>query len=160
MKKKVLAMIVGVAMLATLVTGCGSSGSNAAEPAEEESAEAEAPEEEAAPAEEAEAPAEEEAEAPAETEGGGLKIAILSSPSGVDDGSFNETSYNGILAFIANHPDCTVTPVKEETGDVAACIQTLSDIVADYDVFVCDGFQFAAIGTIARMRFPYGCGSS
>lgn len=86
----------------------------------------------------------------AEESGKGLKIAILSSPSGVDDGSFNETSYNGILAFIANHPDCEVTPVKEETGDVAACIQTLSDIVSDYDVFVCDGFQFAAIKSIAE----------
>ena len=85
----------------------------------------------------------------AESEGPALKIAILSSPSGVDDGSFNETSYNGILSFIETHPECTVTPVKEETGDVAACIQTASDIVADYDVLVCDGFQFAAISGIA-----------
>ena len=85
----------------------------------------------------------------AEESGKALKIAILSSPSGVDDGSFNETSYNGILSFIESHPDCTVTPVKEETGDVAACIQTASDIVADYDVLVCDGFQFAAISGIA-----------
>lgn len=30
----------------------------------------------------------------------GLKIAIVTSPSGVDDGSFNEDNYNGILSFI------------------------------------------------------------
>ncbi len=43
-----------------------------------------------------------------------------------------------------------VTPVKEETGDTAAAMQAVADIVADYDVIVCCGFQFAGIGTIAE----------
>ena len=86
-----------------------------------------------------------EADAPA-----GMKIAIVSSPSGVDDGNFNETNYNGILAFIAEHPEATVTPVREETGDVAAAIQAVADIVADYDAIVCCGFQFAGIATLAE----------
>lgn len=80
----------------------------------------------------------------------GLKIAIVSSPSGVDDGSFNQNNYNGILAFIEQNPTATVTPVKEPTGDVAAAVQAVADIVADYDVIVCCGFQFAGIGTIAE----------
>ena len=80
----------------------------------------------------------------------GLKIAIVSSPSGVDDGSFNENNYNGIQAFIAANPGATVTPVREETGDVAAAVQAVADIVADYDVIVCCGFQFAGIGTLAQ----------
>jgi len=80
----------------------------------------------------------------------GLKIAIVSSPSGVDDGSFNENNYNGILAFINANPGATVTPVREETGDVAAAVQAVADIVADYDVIVCCGFQFAGIGTLAQ----------
>lgn len=79
-----------------------------------------------------------------------LKIAIVSSPSGVDDGSFNQDNYNGILAFIKDHPEATVTPVREESGDVAASIQAVADIVADYDVIVCCGFQFAGIGTLAK----------
>lgn len=84
-------------------------------------------------------------------EGGeGLKIAIVSSPSGVDDGSFNENNYNGILAFIEANEGATVTPVREETGDVAAAVQAVADIVADYDVIVCCGFQFAGIGTLAQ----------
>ena len=84
------------------------------------------------------------------TEGGdGLKIAIVSSPSGVDDGSFNENNYNGILAFIEENEGATVTPVREETGDVAAAVQAVADIVADYDVIVCCGFQFAGIATLA-----------
>ncbi|MCR5357634.1 MAG: BMP family ABC transporter substrate-binding protein [Lachnospiraceae bacterium] len=82
--------------------------------------------------------------------GSGLKIAIVSSPSGVDDGSFNQENYNGILSFIEAHPDSTVTPVQETTGDTAACLKAVSDIVADYDAIVCDGFQFAGIGDIAK----------
>ena len=80
----------------------------------------------------------------------GLKIAIVSSPSGVDDGSFNQNNYEGIQAFIKENPDATVTPVKEETGDTAAAVQAVADIVADYDVIVCCGFQFAGSGTIAE----------
>ena len=83
-------------------------------------------------------------------EAAGLKIAIVSSPSGVDDGSFNENNYNGIQAFIAANPGATVTPVREETGDVAAAVQAVADIVADYDAIVCCGFQFAGIGTLAQ----------
>ena len=80
----------------------------------------------------------------------GLKIAIVSSPSGVDDGSFNENNYNGVLKFIESHPNATVTPVKEETGDTAAAVQAVADIVADYDVIVACGFQFAGITDIAK----------
>lgn len=80
---------------------------------------------------------------------GTLNIAIVSSPSGVDDGSFNQNIYEGILQFIEMSPESKVTPIREETGDVAKCIETVQDIVADYDVVVCCGFQFAGIGDIA-----------
>ncbi len=80
----------------------------------------------------------------------GMKIAIVSSPSGVDDGSFNQNIYNGILAFIEENPGATVTPIKEETGASQAAVQTVADIVADYDVIVCCGFQFSGITSIAQ----------
>ncbi|MCM3638820.1 BMP family ABC transporter substrate-binding protein [Sporosarcina luteola] len=79
----------------------------------------------------------------------GLKIAIVTSPSGVDDGSFNEDNYNGILKFIENNPTATVKSVKEPTGDPAAAVQAVADIVADYDVIVTPGFQFAGVSSIA-----------
>ncbi|OPL08618.1 MAG: hypothetical protein AVO33_10100 [delta proteobacterium ML8_F1] len=79
----------------------------------------------------------------------GLKIAIVTSPSGVDDGSFNEDNYNGILNFIEKHPSASVTPINETTGDVAAAVQAVADVVADYDVIVTPGFQFAGISEIA-----------
>ena len=46
----------------------------------------------------------------------GLKIAIVTSMTGVDDGNFNEDNYNGILNFIKNNPTASVKAIKEETG--------------------------------------------
>lgn len=80
----------------------------------------------------------------------GMKIAIVSSPSGVDDGSFNENIYNGILSFIKENPEVSLTPIREESGDVTAAVQAVADIVADYDVIVCCGYQFAGIGALAK----------
>ncbi len=82
-------------------------------------------------------------------ESAGMKIAIVSSPSGVDDGGFNMNVYGGILAFVQENPDVKVTPVREITGNMALAVQAVADIVADYDVIVCCGFQFAGIGELA-----------
>lgn len=86
----------------------------------------------------------------AESTGDGLKIAIVSSPSGVDDGSFNQDIYNGVLKFSEENEGTTVTPIREESGDTAAAVQAVADVVADYDVIVCCGFQFAGIGNLAQ----------
>ena len=129
--KKLIAALLCACMTATLLAGCGSKTETSEAP--ETTTEAEA-----------------ETETAPEAAEEGLKIAIVSSPSGVDDGNFNQNNYNGILAFIEENPSATVTPVKEETGDVAAAVQAVADIVADYDVIVCCGFQFAGITTIAQ----------
>ena len=81
--------------------------------------------------------------------GDGLKIAIITSPSGVDDGSFNQDNYNGILTFIESNPDASVKAIKEPTGDPAAGVKAVADVVADYDVIITPGFQFAGISAIA-----------
>lgn len=128
MKKKVLSLMLGLTVLAMSLAGCSqNAGQNESSAATESGAGGES----------------------GQTSAEGLKIAIVSSPSGVDDGNFNQNNYNGILKFIESNPDAIVTPVREETGDVAAVLQAVSDIVADYDVIVCCGFQFAGIGSIA-----------
>lgn len=132
--KKLLAILLAGVMTASLVA-CGSA------PAEE----SKAPETQT----ETQTETNTDTDATEEVTGAALKVAIVSSPSGVDDGSFNQDNYNGVLAFIEENPATTVTPVREETGDVAACNQLVADIVADYDVIVCCGFQFAGIGDIA-----------
>lgn len=84
-----------------------------------------------------------------EVAGDGLKIGIVTSPSGVDDGSFNEDNYNGVLKFIESNPSAIVKAVKEPTGDPAAAVIAVSDIVADYDVIITPGFQFAGVSSVA-----------
>ena len=81
---------------------------------------------------------------------GGMKIAIFSSPSDVRDGSFNENNYNGALAFLKDHPDASVTPLQEKTGDVTAALKLVEEVVADYDVLLCCGFQFSGIAETAQ----------
>lgn len=76
-----------------------------------------------------------------------LKIVIVTSGSTVDDGSFNQDNYNGILAFIANHPGSMVTPVQ--SADIADSMNDVESVVADYDVIVLPGFQFADVSQIA-----------
>lgn len=137
--KKFLAMALASVMVFSLAA-CGASDNTAA---------SEAPAESAAAAESS-APAASEAAAEDAAAEEGLKIAIVSSPSGVDDGSFNEDNYNGVLSFIEKHPGATVKTVKEPTGDTAAAVLAVSDIVADYDAIVCCGFQFAGIAQIAQ----------
>ena len=76
--KKLFGIVAGVAVSAALMTGCG--GNNNTAETKENTAET--------------------AAASAENADGDLKIAIVTSPSGVDDGSFNQDNYNGILKFI------------------------------------------------------------
>ncbi len=80
---------------------------------------------------------------PSEAATGGLKIVIVTSPSGVDDGSFNQDNYNGIQDFIDENPGATVTDIREL--DTANSVQAAADVLAEYDVIVTPGFQFAGI---------------
>lgn len=135
MKKRIVSVLLCVSMVAAMTAGCGKKEETQTEKQTETQTE--------------EAKVEENTEDTTKS-GEALKIAIVSSPSGVDDGSFNQNNYEGILKFIESHPDSTVQAVKEETGDTAAALQAVADIVADYDVIVCCGFQFAGIGSIAQ----------
>lgn len=79
-----------------------------------------------------------------------LKIAIVSSPSGVDDGNFNQNNYEGILRFIESHPNATVQAIREESGKPEESVRAVENIVADFDVIVACGFQFSGIGVLAE----------
>ncbi len=140
MQKKLVGVVCSAAMAAALLAGCSG------EPVATEDA-AESTAEETAEETTAEETAEDDAQA---QDGAALNIAIVTALSGVDDGSFNQNNYEGIQAFIAENPDSKVTAVKEETGDTAKCYEAVENIVADYDVIVCCGYQFAGIGPIAE----------
>jgi basic membrane protein A len=89
------------------------------------------------------------ASASAPTSSGGLRVGILTT-SGVDDGSFGQDCYNGILAFQRANPQARVTAVLEP--DMGKVVQAVSDIIADYDVLVLPGFQFAPVGVLAQQN--------
>lgn len=124
MRKKILALLAAVVMV-FFVTACGESGNGVAM-------------------------GKTNGVVATENTGEGMKIAIVSSPAGVDDHSFNEDNYNGILAFIESHPGVIVKTVQEPTGDTAASLAAVADVVTDYNVIVCCGFQFAGIAEIAQ----------
>lgn len=123
--KKSFSLLLATSMMATMMVGCSST-----------------------PAETTPAATEETPAVSVDPVKTGLKIAIISSPSGVDDGSFNQDNYIGVLRFIEEYPDATVTAIREENS--ANAVQAVADIVADYDVLVCCGFQFAGISTLAQ----------
>ena len=125
--KKIFATVLAMAMALSLAA-CG---------AKEEAPAASAPAA-SAPAASAPAASTEDAE--------GLKICIITS-SGIDDGSFNQNCYEGILDFIADHPDCTVQDIKEP--DYNELVPAVDRLAGDYDAFVLPGFNFTAIGDIA-----------
>lgn len=83
---------------------------------------------------------------------GALKIAICTSPNAVDDGSFNENVYDGIVNFTNAHEGSTVTNIQETTGAPDAAVAKVAEIVGDYDVIVGSGFQFGGINEIAKQN--------
>jgi basic membrane protein A len=80
----------------------------------------------------------------------GLKVAIITSPSGVDDGSYNENIYDGCVSFVEKNEGSSVTPLREPSGIVDKIMKLSNDVVVDYDVEVCCGFQFSGISEIAK----------
>jgi basic membrane protein A len=85
-----------------------------------------------------------------ETAPAGLNIAIITTPSGVDDGSFNENVYDGCVAFVEKNEGSKVTALREPSGNGAKAVKLANDVVAEYDVEVCSGFQFAGITEVAK----------
>lgn len=79
----------------------------------------------------------------------GLKIAIVTSPNDVHDGGFNESNYNGAVAFTQSNPESTLRTIQVKTGDPASCVKVIGDIAADYDAVICVGFQFSGISETA-----------
>lgn len=127
------------AMMVLTMTACGTTAETPAADAQ-------------TPADETETTAQEAVETQAAAEGEeGLKIVIVSTAAGVDDGSFIQNCYEGILSFIDSRGGIdTVNDIKEPTGDPAAAVQAVAEVVADYDVIVTPGFQFAGISTLAE----------
>lgn len=126
MKKKVLAVLLSAAMVATM-TACGSGSSNTETADTTETTEA------ADDAEDA-------AEAPAAS-GGDFKVGLITDVGGVNDGSFNQSSWEGLqramdeLGIEANYLESATD------ADYVPNIETFVD--EDYDLIISVGYMLA-----------------
>ncbi len=120
--KKILALVLALCMVFALCA-CGQS----AAPAEE------------APA--AEAPAA-EAEAPVAEEATVIKVGMVTDVGGVNDKSFNQTSWEGLQALAAEDSTFQVNYLESKTdADYQTNINTFID--DGYDLIICVGYMLA-----------------
>lgn len=126
MKKKLLSVLL-VCALALTTAACGNKAEEPAAPAETE-----------APAEEAEAPAEEAAPA---ADYSNIKIGMVTDTGGVNDGSFNQSSWEG-LKRAQDELGIQAKYLESKTdSDYGANIETFID--EEYDLIICVGFMLA-----------------
>lgn len=81
-----------------------------------------------------------------------LKVAVISGASGIEDNTFNEDIYNGIIEYVSRHPASSVTPIKSEYVDNDEILLALNEIEDEYDVIVCGGVVFNKITQYAQQN--------
>lgn len=143
---RLMTLFVSLALILSLVACSSSSSTSESTDTAAESTEVDTTEAETTDAAEADTTANDTSAADSGSSDG-LRICIISN-TGIDDGSFNQNCYEGIQAFIQDHPESTVTDIKEPDNN--ALIPTVEEMVGDYDVFVLPGYQFASIGDVAE----------
>lgn len=144
MKKKVLALVLTAAM-ALSMTACGA--------AETATTTAESVVEEVA-SEAAETVAEEVSEAAAEATGdyADIKIGMVTDVGGVNDGSFNQSSWEG-LQRAGDTLGCQVKYLESKTdADYASNLETFID--EEYDLIIAVGYQLADAVKAAATENP------
>lgn len=133
MKKKLLAVLLTAAMVATMAA-CGGGSSNQETEAPAESSE------QAGDDAEAEAPAESDAEAPAGN-GADFKVGLITDVGGVNDGSFNQSAWEGLQRAIADLGVEANYLESKTDADYAPNIEAFVD--EEYDLIICVGYMLA-----------------
>ncbi len=131
-----------------------SSEEASSEEATEEASSEEASSEEATEAESEEASSEEETEAETEEDidGTGFKIGIVTDVGGVNDGSFNQSAWEG-LQRAGEAFGCEVKYI-ESKGDADYVPNIESFLDEDYDLIVCVGYMMADAVRDAAELYP------
>ncbi len=147
MKKKILAVLLTAAMTAALAAcgGGASDGGSTTEPAAETPA---TEGETEATGDETEAPA-----AEAAGNGEGLKIGLITDVGGVNDGSFNQSAWEG-LQRAEKELGVEVSYLESSTdGDYAPNIDSFID--EECDLIICVGYMLADATRVAAEENPY-----
>ena len=121
--KKIIALILALVMALSLVA-CGSTGSSSSVAGNSQS----------------------NAGSEAGSEGGealeSIKVGMVTDTGGVNDKSFNQTSWEGLQALNAEYPNIEVNYLESKTdADYQSNIETFMD--EGYDLIICVGYMLA-----------------
>ena len=121
--KKIIALILALVMALSLVA-CGSTGSSSSVAGNSQS----------------------NAGSEAGSEGGealeSIKVGMVTDTGGVNDKSFNQTSWEGLQALAAEYPNIEVNYLESKTdADYQSNIETFMD--EGYDLIICVGYMLA-----------------
>ena len=73
---------------------------------------------------------------------GSIKVGVITDVGGVNDKSFNQTTWEGMQALMAENPDVQAQYLESSTdADYASNIETFLD--EDYDLIICVGYMLA-----------------
>ena len=134
MKKKVLSLLMVAAMTAGMLAGCGSnagnSANNGADAADSDAANADATEKSDAAG-----------DADTNTNTSNIKIGMVTDIGGVNDGSFNQSSWEGLQRAQSELGVSVDYLQSKADSDYIPNIETFVD--EDYDLIICVGYQLA-----------------
>lgn len=133
--KKIIALILALVMALSLVA-CGGTGSSSSEPA---------------------STGNEGGESTPASEGGealtSIKVGMVTDVGGVNDKSFNQTSWEGLQALAAENSNIEVNYLESKTdADYQSNIETFVD--EDYDLIICVGYMLAEATKAAAEAYP------
>ncbi len=136
MKKKVLSLLMVAAMTAGMLAGCGSnagnSANNGADAADSDAANADATEKSDAAG---------DADTNTNTDASNIKIGMVTDIGGVNDGSFNQSSWEGLQRAQSELGVSVDYLQSKADSDYIPNIETFVD--EDYDLIICVGYQLA-----------------
>ena len=139
MKKKVLSLLMVAAMTAGMLAGCGSnagnSANNGADAADSDAASADATEKSDA------ADNAGDADTNTNTDASNIKIGMVTDIGGVNDGSFNQSSWEGLQRAQSELGVSVDYLQSKADSDYIPNIETFVD--EDYDLIICVGYQLA-----------------
>ena len=139
MKKKVLSLLMVAAMTAGMLAGCGNnagnSANNGADAADSDAANADATEKSDA------ADNAGDADTNTNTDASNIKIGMVTDIGGVNDGSFNQSSWEGLQRAQSELGVSVDYLQSKADSDYIPNIETFVD--EDYDLIICVGYQLA-----------------
>ena len=136
MKKKVLSLLMVAAMTAGMLAGCGNnagnSANNGANAADSDAANADATEKSDAAG---------DADTNTNTDASNIKIGMVTDIGGINDGSFNQSSWEGLQRAQSELGVSVDYLQSKADSDYIPNIETFVD--EDYDLIICVGYQLA-----------------